>query len=220
MNNRLFEDRRGAGRSLAPEISRCALRNPIVLGLARGGIPVADEVARAIDAPLDVLVVRKLGAPFQPELAIGAIAFGGVRVLNEELLKNLPGVDDAVIEKIIAKESHELSRREELYRGDRPYPDLRDNDVVLVDDGMATGATMRAAAEAVMRGSPANILIAVPTASADAVRLVANISDKVICLDTPQPFVAVGNYYRRFGQTTDEEVRSILDDARAARSAA
>jgi len=220
MSNRVFEDRRDAGRSLAPEIRRCTLKDPIVLGLPRGGIPVAYEVALAIDAPLDLLVVRKLGAPFQPELAIGAIASGGVRVLNEELLENVPGIDDSVVEEIVAKESQELSRREKLYRGDRPYPNLRDKDVVIVDDGMATGATMRAAAEAVKRLRPANIFIAVPTASAEAVRLVSGTADKVICLDTPYPFYAVGNYYRNFGQTTDEEVRGILLDAWAARSAA
>ncbi len=220
MNNRIFEDRRAAGRSLATEIRRCKLKDPIVIGLARGGIPVAYEVALAIDAPLDVLVVRKLGAPFQPELAIGAIASGGVRVFNEQLLDNLPSVNDSDIEKIVAKESQELSRREKLYRGDQPYPEFRDKDVLLVDDGMATGATMRAAVKAVKHFRPANIFIAVPTASAEAVRLIANIGDKVICLDTPHPFHAVGNYYRRFGQTTDEEVRSILDDARAARSSA
>jgi putative phosphoribosyl transferase len=217
MNSRIYEDRRDAGRALVPEIQRCELHEPLVLGLPRGGIPVAYEIAVAIDAPLDVLVVRKLGAPFQPELALGAIASGQVRVLNEQLLEQIPGIDDAVIEKIVARETEELERRENLYRGDRPYPELRDREVVVVDDGMATGATMRAAAEAVQSKAPAKVLIAVPTASTQAVQLVADTVDQVICLDMPSPFFAVGNYYRHFGQTTDDEVRSLLQAAWAAR---
>ena len=213
MQNRLYEDRRDAGCALVPEIQGCELHDPIVLGLPRGGIPVAYEIALAIDAPLDVLVVRKLGVPFQPELALGAIASGQVRVLNEQLLEQIPGLDEALIEEIVARETAELTRRENLYRGDRPYPELRDRDVVVVDDGMATGSTMRAAAEAVRSTDPAKVLIAVPTASADAVTLVADIVDQVICLDSPSPFFAVGYFYRNFGQTTDDEVRSLLHHA-------
>ncbi len=213
MKNRVYEDRRDAGRALVPEIQACELHDPIVLGLPRGGIPVAYEIALALDAPLDVLVVRKLGVPFQPELALGAIASGQVRVLNEQLLVQIPGLDEALIEEITARETKELTRRENLYRGDRPYPELRDRDVVVVDDGMATGSTMRAAAEAVRSTDPAKVLIAVPTASADAVTLVADIVDQVICLDLPSPFFAVGYFYRNFGQTTDDEVRSLLHHA-------
>lgn len=213
MKNRIYADRRDAGRALAPEIQACELHDPIVLGLPRGGIPVAYEIALALDAPLDVLVVRKLGVPFQPELALGAIASGQVRVLNEQLLEQIPGLDEALIEEITARETKELTRREKLYRGERPYPELRDRDVVVVDDGMATGSTMRAAAEAVQSRDPAKVLIAVPTASADAVALVADIVDQVICLDTPSPFFAVGYFYRNFGQTTDDEVRRLLHDA-------
>ena len=213
MQNRLYEDRRDAGCALVPEIQGCELHDPIVLGLPRGGIPVAYEIALALDAPLDVLVVRKLGVPFQPELALGAIASGQVRVLNEQLLVQIPGLDEALIEEITARETKELTRRENLYRGDRPYPELRDRDVVVVDDGMATGSTMRAAAEAVRSTDPAKVLIAVPTASADAVTLVADIVDQVICLDLPSPFFAVGYFYRHFGQTTDDEVRSLLHHA-------
>ncbi len=220
MKNRIYADRRDAGRALVPEIQACELHDPIVLGLPRGGIPVAYEIALALDAPLDVLVVRKLGVPFQPELALGAIASGQVRVLNEQLLEQIPGLDEALIEDIVARETKELTRRENLYRGDRPYPELRDRDVVVVDDGMATGSTMRAAAEAVQSRDPAKVLIAVPTASADAVALVADIVDQVICLDIPSPFFAVGYFYRNFGQTTDDEVRSLLHDAWEARSAA
>lgn len=213
MENRIYADRRDAGRALAPEIQGCELHDPIVLGLPRGGIPVAYEIALALDAPLDVLVVRKLGVPFQPELALGAIASGQVRVLNEQLLEQIPGLDEALIEEITARETKELTRREKLYRGERPYPELRDRDVVVVDDGMATGSTMRAAAEAVQSRDPAKVLIAVPTASAGAVALVADIVDQVICLDTPSPFLAVGYFYRNFGQTTDDEVRRLLHDA-------
>ncbi len=213
MSCRIYEDRRDAGRSLVPEVQRCMLKAPIVLGLPRGGIPVAYEIASAIDAPLDVLVVRKLGAPWQPELALGAIASGGVRILNEQLVAQVLGDDDSVIEDLVARETEELLRRDKLYRGDRPYPDLRDKEVVVVDDGMATGATMRAAAEAVGSRNPAKVVVAVPTGSADAVRLVENTVDQVICLDIPTPFYAVGNFYRNFGQTTDEEVRSLLHEA-------
>lgn len=219
MNNRIYADRRDAGRALVPEIKRIELTDPIVLGLPRGGIPVAFEVAIAIGALLDVLVVRKLGAPFQPELALGAIASGRICVLNEELL-DLPGIDEAVIEKIVAGETKELERRESLYRGHRPYPELQQREVIIVDDGMATGATMRAAAQSVRAREPAKLLIAVPTASAQAVQSVEDTVDRVICLDTPAPFYAVGNYYLNFGQTTDDEVRSLLREAWEARPAA
>jgi len=213
MSCRIYEDRRDAGLSLVPEIRRCMLKAPIVLGLPRGGIPVAYEIASAIGAPLDVLVVRKLGAPSRPELALGAIASGGVRILNEQLVARVLGDDDSMIEDLVARETEELLRRDKLYRGDRPYPDLRDKEVVIVDDGMATGATMRAAAEAVGSRNPAKVVVAVPTGSTEAVRWVENIVDQVICLDIPTPFYAVGNFYRDFGQTTDEEVRSLLHEA-------
>ena len=220
MNNRIYADRREAGRALVPEIKQCELNEPIVLGLPRGGIPVAFEVATAIDALLDVLVVRKLGAPFQPELAIGAIASGDIRVLNEDLIREVPGIDDAVLEEIVVKEKEELERRESLYRGNRAYPELRDRNVIVIDDGIATGATMRAAAQAIRSRDPAKLLIAVPTAPIQAVRLLEKTADQVICLDTPAPFFAVGNYYVDFGQTTDDEVRRLLREAWEARPAA
>lgn len=220
MGNRIYEDRRDAGRALVPEVKGCELHDPIVLGLPRGGIPVAYEIAVAIDAPLDVLVVRKLGVPFQPELALGAIASGHVRVLNEQLLEELPSIDESVIEDIVARETEELERRENLYRGDRPYPELRDREVILVDDGIATGATMRAAVEALRSRDLAKLMIAVPNASRQALRLLADKVDQIICLDVPRPYFAVGNYYRHFGQTTDDEVRKLLHDARKASSAA
>ncbi len=220
MNYRIYEDRHDAGGSLVREVRRCNLKAPIVLGLPRGGIPVAYEIASAIDAPLDVLVVRKLGAPWHPELALGAIASGGVRILNERLVAETLGDDDSVIEDLVAKETEELLRRDKLYRGDRPYPDLRGKAVVVVDDGMATGATMRAAAQAVTSRNPAKVVVAVPTASADAIRLVSDTVDQIICLDIPSPFFAVGGAYRNFGQTTDEEVRNLLHKAWGIRPAA
>jgi putative phosphoribosyl transferase len=220
MNFRVFEDRHNAGRALVPAMRDRALNDPIIIGLPRGGVPVAYEIALALKAPLDIITVRKLGAPSQPELAIGAIASGGIQALNEELIARIPGLDESVIESIVADEMRELSRRERLYRGDRPFPDLRQREVVLVDDGMATGATMRAAAEAVLSQEPSKLLVAVPTASEEAVRLLEEKVDDVICLETPSPFRAVGYFYRNFGQTSDEEVRGLLTEAHDNRSAA
>ena len=209
---RVFEDRHDAGKALVPEIQRCDLKNPIILGLPRGGVPLAYEVAIALNAPLDTIVVRKLGAPFQPELAIGAIASGDVHVLNEAIVRSL-AIDEASIAEIVARESAELKRREQQYRGDRPYPDLAQYDVVLVDDGLATGATMRAAVQAVQSMSPSTLTVAVPTGSISAVRKVAALVDRVICLESPAEFSAVGQFYRDFSQTTDEEVRELLEQA-------
>ncbi len=210
---RIFEDRQDAGRALVPELQRCDLNNPIILGLPRGGIPVAYEVAIALSAPLDTIIVRKLGAPFQPELAFGAISSGGVLVRNEEVIGKAFGLDDATIEEVVARETAEMERRERLYRGDRPYPDLSQRDVVLVDDGLATGATMRAAVEAVQSMSPSTTIVAVPTGSESAVQKVAAMVDRVICLESPPDFYAVGQFYRNFAQTTDDEVRELLEKA-------
>jgi putative phosphoribosyl transferase len=220
MNFRVFEDRHDAGRALVPAMRACALNNPIIIGLPRGGVPVAYEIALALKAPLDIITVRKLGAPSQPELAIGAIASGGIQALNDELIDQIPELDESVVKTIVANEMRELSRREQLYRGDRPFSDLRQREVVLVDDGMATGATMRAAAEAVLSQEPSKVLVAVPTASKGAVQLLKEKVDDVICLETPSPFVAVGYFYRNFGQTSDEEVRGLLTEAHDNRSAA
>lgn len=220
MNFRVFEDRHDAGRALVPAMRGRALNNPIIIGLPRGGVPVAYEIALALKAPLDIITVRKLGAPSQPELAIGAIASGGIQALNAELIARIPGLDESVIKSIVADEMRELSRRERLYRRDRPFPDLRQREVVLVDDGMATGATMRAAAEAVLSQEPSKVLVAVPTASEEAVQLLKEMVDDVICLETPSPFRAVGYFYRNFGQTSDVEVRGLLTEAHDNRSAA
>jgi len=211
---RIFEDRRDAGQALVSDIRRCELQDPLVLGLPRGGIPVAYEVAIALSAPLDVILVRKLGAPLQPELAIGAIASGGIRVLNEDVLRLFPDIDGEDIERIAARETQELKRREYQYRGDRPYPQLAGRNVVLVDDGLATGATMLAAVEAVRSQQPASITVAVPTASDSAISKLSPLVDRLVCLETPPDFRAVGLYYVDFGQTTDEEVRDLLAKAR------
>ena len=211
---RVFDDRLDAGRALVPEIRRCELNDPLILGLPRGGVPVAYEIAIALNASLDVILVRKLGAPFQPELAVGAIASGGVRVLNEDLVNRVAGLDDETLEEIVVRETQELKRREKEFRGDRSFPDLTGRDVVLVDDGMATDTTIRAAAESIRAQKPSKLLVAVPTASRSAVRSLAPLVDQVICLETPADFQAVGQFYRDFGQTTDEEVRDFLDKAR------
>jgi putative phosphoribosyl transferase len=216
---RVFEDRRAAGRALVPAVQQCDLDDPIILGLPRGGVPLAYEIAVALRAPLDTIVVRKLGVPSQPELAFGAIASGGVRVINDDVVESVPGLDDDSIEQIAGLEMKELRRREQAYRLDRPYPDLAGKDVVLVDDGLATGATMRAAAEAVRTKSPSSIVVAVPVGSKSAVAGVAAIVDRVICLESPASFYAVGQFYSDFRQTADDEVRDFLHTAWAMRDA-
>ena len=210
---RVYEDRRTAGRALVPELQRCDLPHPIILGLPRGGVPLAYEIAVALQAPLDTIVVRKLGVPSQPELAFGAIASGGVRVINDDVVRSLFSLDDDLIEQVANREMRELRRREQAYRLERPYPELEGMDVVLVDDGLATGATMRAAAMAVRTKSPASIVVAVPVGSSSAVARVGAVVDRVICLESPASFYAVGQFYADFRQTSDDEVRELLQAA-------
>src|SRR3981189_523135 len=206
----LFRDRREAGRLLAAKLSAYANRTDVlVLALPRGGVPVAYEVARALGAPLDVFVVRKLGVPGYEELAMGAVATGGGRVLNDQLVKRL-GIPDHVINAVTARERQELARRERLYRDGRPPPDISGRTVILVDDGLATGATMQAAVEALRQQNPARIVVAVPTASPDTCEEMKAKADDVICAITPEPFEAVGRWYQEFSQTTDEEVSALL----------
>jgi len=205
-----FHDRRHAGRVLAARLERYANRpDVIVLALPRGGVPVGFEIARALRAPLDVFNVRKLGVPGQEELAMGAIATGGIRVLNDEIVREL-GLTPAAIDRVAAREELELARREQLYRDGRPLPDLADRIVILVDDGLATGSTMRAAARAVRRLGPARLVVAVPTAAPETCRDLGAEVDEIICAMTPEPFYAVGLWYEDFRQTTDEEVRHLL----------
>ena len=206
----LFRDRREAGRLLAAKLTAYANRpDVIVLALPRGGVPVADEVARALGAPLDVFVVRKQGVPGSEDLAMGAVATGGVRVLNDQLVNRL-GIPDHLIDAVAVREGQELARRERLYRGGRPLLDVRDHTVILVDDGLATGATMHAAIAALRQLHPARIVVAVPTASPETCEEMRAEVDDVICAITPEPFQAVGRWYQDFAQTTDEEVQDLL----------
>lgn len=214
MVNRL-RDRREAGRLLATQLRSYAGRpDVLVLALPRGGVPVAYEVARALGAPLDVFLVRKLGVPGHEELAMGAVASGGVRVLNEQVTGPLQ-IPDAVIDAVTQRELQELARRERLYRGDRPPPDVRRRTVILVDDGLATGSTMLAAIRALRQLQPARIVVAAPVASRDTCEQLSLEADEVVCAITPEPFHAVGLWYEDFSQTTDEEVQDLV--ARSAR---
>ena len=184
----------------------------IVLGLPRGGVPVAFEVAQRLGAPFDVFIVRKLGVPGFEELAAGAIASGGVRVLNEDVMRSIPHADEA-IDAVTAREIAELERREQIYRQGRPPPELRDRIVILVDDGLATGATMRAAIKALRQSGAAKIVVAVPVGPQDTCRELEEEADETICLSTPEFFQAVGQYYEDFSQTSDEDVRELLSQA-------
>ena len=214
-----FHDRKEAGRALGAHLAQALDRGEevIVLGLPRGGVPVAFEVAEALDAPLDVLLVRKLGVPGHEELAMGAIASGGVRVLNDDLVEEL-GIPPRVVDATAAREQEELKRRERMYRGERPYPSLTGRTVVLVDDGLATGATMRAAAAGVRQLGPASVIVAVPVAAPDTVESLRREVDDVITVLTPERLMSVGQWYGDFSQTTDDEVRELL--GRAARQRA
>lgn len=209
----LFRDRAHAGQWLAEKLKEYAGRTDvIVLALPRGGLPVAFEVARALRVPLDVFLVRKLGLPGHEELAMGAIASGGVRVLNPDVVRGL-GVPEPVIAAVAEREQRELERRERAYRGDRPAPDIAGKTVIIVDDGLATGSTMRAAAEALRRLGPARIVVAVPVAATDTCEDLGREVDEVVCATTPEPFLAVGRWYEDFSETTDDEVRSLLEEA-------
>lgn len=209
-----FEDRREAGQHLAERLSRYAGEDILVLGLPRGGVPVAYEVAKKLNAPLDIFTVRKLGVPGHEEYAMGAIASGGVRVLNDEALREL-GITAAEIEDAIEEEQEELERRETLYRRDRPAPTLEGRTVLLVDDGMATGASMTAALKALRQHNPARVIVAVPAASRTVCEQLEALVDEVVCGITPEPFMAVGVWYEQFEQTTDQEVQELLDRAEA-----
>jgi len=208
-----FPNRTAAGRLLAEKLVNYAGRDDvIVLGLPRGGVPVAFEVAQRLGAPLDVFIVRKLGVPGFEELAAGAIASGGVRVLNEDVTRAIPHADE-MIEAVTVRETAELERREQIYREGRPSPELRDRTVILVDDGLATGATMRAAVKALRQRGVAQIVVAVPVGPPDTCREIEQEADETICLSTPPFFQAVGQYYEDFSQTSDEDVRELLSQA-------
>lgn len=207
----LFKDRTAAGQRLAKDLKQYANRpDVIVLALPRGGVPVAYHVARELNAPLDVWLVRKLGVPGREELAMGAIASGGTRILNEEVVGML-SLPDEDINRVAAKEQRELERREKAYRGDRPPRELSDRTVILVDDGLATGASMHAAAVALRQHNPKQIIAAVPVSAPETCNELQVEVDEIICSETPRPFLAVGLWYNKFDQTTDQEVRDLLE---------
>jgi putative phosphoribosyl transferase len=209
----IFKNRADAGRKLAAKLTRYADREDVlVLALPRGGVPVAYEVAKELKAPLDVFLVRKLGVPGHEELAMGAIASGGIRVINEELINYL-GITDEVIDAIAAVEQRELERRAVAYRDDRPPPEIKDRVVILIDDGLATGSTMRAAAASLRLQKPRRIVVAVPVSSPETCDEFRSEVDEIVCAVTPQHFQGVGLWYDDFSQTSDEEVRELLKRA-------
>lgn len=211
----LFKDRIDAGRKLAKELSKYANRSDVlILALPRGGVPVAFEVAKELNVKMDVFIVRKLGVPGNEELAMGAIASDNIRVLNEDVVRSFQ-IPERVIDMVSENELRELVRREHTYRGDRPKPEVSGSTVILIDDGLATGATMRAAAAALKTKNPAKIVVAVPTAARDTCEFFGKEVDEVICVITPEPFYGVGAWYEDFSQTTDKEVCELLDKARA-----
>jgi len=208
-----FLNRREAGLELAEKLDRFAGRQDVVvLGLARGGVPVAYEIARTLDLPLDVFVVRKLGAPGHEEFAIGAIATGGVRVLNQEAI-HLLGITRSTIERITMLERQELERREKMYRGDRDVVDVKGRTVIVVDDGLATGATMQAAITALRKRRPAAIVVAAPVVASDTCRYLSTVADECEYVQAPEPFHGVGLWYADFSPTSDREVQLLLEAA-------
>jgi predicted phosphoribosyltransferase len=220
VSTRPFRDRVHAGKILAERLRTYANRpDVLVLALPRGGVPVAHEVAKALHVPMDVFLVRKLGVPGHEELAMGAVASGGVRVINEDVVRSL-GIPDAVIDRVASKELIELSRREQAYRGNRPEPDIRGKTIILVDDGLATGSTMRAAVRALRTKQPAKIVVAVPIAAPETCDALAREVDEMVCAVTPEPFYAVGLWYDDFDQTSDDDVRALLAENRDNRGAA
>jgi len=209
----VYRDRRDAGKRLAKLLGAYAHRpDVLVLALPRGGVPVGYEVARALNAPLDVFIVRKLGVPGYEEAAMGAIASGGIWVLNDDVIGALH-IPEQVVEEVMAREQRELARREQLYRDDRPMPYVKSRTVILVDDGLATGATMRAALKALRQQQPARLIVAVPVAAHSTCLELRDEADEVICARTPDPFFGVGWWYQHFEQTADQEVHNLLAQA-------
>jgi predicted phosphoribosyltransferase len=210
-----FEDREDAGRQLAEQLLRYTDENPIVLALPRGGVPVGYEIARALKAPLDVFIARKLGAPGRRELGIGAVAQGGVRIINERTVQAL-GISEEYIERVAAEETAEIERRLRLLRGDRPEPEVRGRTVILVDDGLATGVTAWAATRALRRRAPRRLVLAVPVCAAPSAEAIRPEVDDLVCLKAPSNLMAIGFWYLDFEQVSDEEVIELLEDAQRA----
>jgi putative phosphoribosyl transferase len=213
-----FEDRRDAGRRLAGKLVRFKDERTVVFALPRGGVPVGYEISRALEAPLDVFVSRKLGAPDQPEFGIGAVAAGGVRVLNQDVVRRL-GIPDDYVQKITAQELAEVGRRLRYFRGERPETEVVGRTVILVDDGLATGVTARAAVQALRLRKPRRLILAAPVCAAQTAALFKRAVDELICLEAPSDLGAIGFWYRNFEQTSDEEVVELLERARSERGA-
>jgi predicted phosphoribosyltransferase len=208
-----FHDRRDAGKKLAQKLKAYAGRSDVlILALPRGGVPVAYEVARALNAPFDIFIVLKLGLPGREELAIGAIASGGIRTLNQDIVRML-SIPDEVVNFVARREMQELQRRETIYRGSHPFPQVHNRTVILIDDGLATGASMRAAVAGLRARHPASIIVAVPAAPFDVCEAFRSEVDEVVCAMTPHPFYRVGRWYEDFSQVSDEEVRVLLQEA-------
>lgn len=207
----LFRDRKEAGGMLAEELAMYAGKNPIVLALPRGGVPVAYEVATLLKAPLDVLIVRKIGAPWDPEFGLGAIA-PGVEIFDEKSLRFV-GIQEDDLQSVIARERIELERRNKMYRGDRPFPSLKDQTVILVDDGVATGVTTQAAIKAIRAENPLKIILAIPVGPPETLQKLEPLVDDIVCLARPSDFMAVGAFYESFPQTSDEEVVALLNQS-------
>jgi putative phosphoribosyl transferase len=208
-----FRDREDAGRKLAERLSRFRDEHPVVFALPRGGVPVGYEISRSLGVPLEVFVARKLGAPGQPEFGIGAVAAGGVRVLNEDVVRRL-GIPEEYVERITERETAEVGRRMHLFRGDRPEPEVRGRTVILVDDGLATGVTARAAVKALRRLEPRRLVLAAPVCAVQTAELLGSEVDELVCLEAPPDLGAIGFWYRDFSQTSDEEVIELLEKAR------
>ena len=213
-----FEDRRDAGRKLAGKLSRFGGERCVVFGLPRGGVPVGYEISRSLGAPLDVFVSRKLGAPGQPEFGIGAVAAGGVRILNADVVRRL-GISDEYIERVTAREVAEVDRRLRFFRGGRPEPEVGGRTTILVDDGLATGVTARAAVEALRQRKPGHLVLAAPVCAAQTAKLFRSRVDELVCLASPSDLGAIGLWYKNFEQTTDEEVVQLLEKSRTERGA-
>lgn len=215
--NRRFLNRVEAGQRLAEALHSYAnCPDVLVLALPRGGVPVAFEVAKALNAPLDICLVRKLGVPGHKELAMGAIALGGIRVINHDVVEHL-GIHREALDQVSHQEQQELNRRDRLYRGHRPPPDIQGRTIILVDDGLATGSTMQAALATLQTQQPEYVIVAVPVAPRSVCQQLNHRVNEVVCLLTPEPFSAIGNWYENFDQTTDAEVRALLEQSDAVR---
>jgi predicted phosphoribosyltransferase len=213
-----FEDRRDGGRRLAWKLSRFEGERPVVFALPRGGVPVGYEISRSLEAPLDVFISRKLGAPGQPEFGIGAVAAGGVRILNQDVVRRL-GISDDYVERITAQELAEVRRRLRYFRGERPETEVVGRTAILVDDGLATGVTARAAVQALRLRKPGRLVLAAPVCAAQTAALFKRAVDELVCLETPSDLGAIGFWYKNFEQTSDEEVVELLERARSEQSA-